>query len=61
MLPDDFKAAKYVFLGNIDPVLQAKVLDQVKNPEIVAMDTMNFWISSALDSPKRFCEERISS
>jgi sugar/nucleoside kinase (ribokinase family) len=52
VLPDDYKSAKYVFLGNIDPVLQAKVLDQVENPEIVALDTMNFWITHALDSLK---------
>jgi sugar/nucleoside kinase (ribokinase family) len=53
ILPDDYKTAKYVFLGNIDPVLQTKVLDQVKKPEIVALDTMNFWISNALDSLKQ--------
>ena len=52
VLPDDYKAAKYVFLGNIDPVLQAKVLDQVEKPEIVALDTMNFWISNTLESLK---------
>jgi sugar/nucleoside kinase (ribokinase family) len=52
VLPEDYKTAKYVFLGNIDPVLQSKVLDQVENPEIVALDTMNFWITHALDSLK---------
>lgn len=38
----------FVFLANIDPVLQAKVLDQLKKPrlEFVACDTMNYWISS---------------
>ncbi|MFH1756139.1 MAG: PfkB family carbohydrate kinase [Candidatus Latescibacterota bacterium] len=52
VLPEEYKKAKYVFLGNIDPVLQARVLDQVERPEIIAMDTMNFWISSALDALK---------
>jgi sugar/nucleoside kinase (ribokinase family) len=52
VLPDDYKTAKYVFLGNIDPVLQARVLDQVEKPEIVALDTMNYWISDALESLK---------
>jgi sugar/nucleoside kinase (ribokinase family) len=35
-------------LGNLDPVVQAKVLDQVKDPALVCMDTMNFWMDSAL-------------
>lgn len=37
--------APYVFLGNIDPVLQLKVLSQVKSPKLVACDSMNFWIT----------------
>jgi sugar/nucleoside kinase (ribokinase family) len=53
VLPDDYRDAKYIFLGNIDPVLQAKVLDQVEKPEIVALDTMNFWITHTLDSLKQ--------
>ncbi|MBU6376051.1 MAG: hypothetical protein KGQ59_08655, partial [Bdellovibrionales bacterium] len=35
----------YVFLANIDPVLQQSVLDQVKSPRLVACDSMNFWIT----------------
>ena len=35
----------YVFLANIDPVLQQSVLDQVKAPRLVACDSMNFWIT----------------
>ena len=34
----------YVFLANIDPVLQLDVLEQAKKPRFVACDTMNFWI-----------------
>jgi sugar/nucleoside kinase (ribokinase family) len=33
-----------VFLGNIDPVLQLDVLEQVEAPRLVACDTMNYWI-----------------
>lgn len=44
-LPADFRSSDYVFLANIDPVLQLRVLDQVKSPKLVAMDTMNFWIN----------------
>ncbi|MDE2804094.1 MAG: PfkB family carbohydrate kinase [Gemmatimonadota bacterium] len=36
--------SRVVFLGNIDPDLQMKVLDQVRAPRLVAADTMNFWI-----------------
>jgi sugar/nucleoside kinase (ribokinase family) len=43
-LPESFRDAPFVFLGNIHPALQARVLDQVRAPKLVAMDTMNFWI-----------------
>jgi sugar/nucleoside kinase (ribokinase family) len=43
-IPDPFRAAEYVFLGNIDPELQIGVLDQVQRPKLVVCDTMNYWI-----------------
>ncbi|MBI2027667.1 MAG: sugar kinase [Deltaproteobacteria bacterium] len=43
-LPESYKSLPYVFLGNIDPLLQSHVLDQMQQPRIVACDTMNFWI-----------------
>ena len=52
-LPEEYKKAEYVFLANIDPVLQQKVLDQVENPRLVACDTMNFWIDGALEEFKK--------
>lgn len=45
-IPDQFRDAPFVFLANIDPRLQLDVLQQVKNPKLVACDTMNFWIQS---------------
>lgn len=48
-IPAAFQQAKYVFLGNIDPELQLGVLDQVADPELVACDTMNYWINSKKD------------
>jgi len=48
-LPERFRDARYVFLGNIDPDLQLGVLDQVTRPTLVACDTMNYWISSKRD------------
>ena len=44
-IPDGYRASSHVFLGNIDPVLQRRVLDQVERPALVGADTMNFWIS----------------
>jgi sugar/nucleoside kinase (ribokinase family) len=44
-IPAAYRASSHVFLGNIDPVLQSEVLDQVERPRLVACDTMNFWIS----------------
>jgi len=43
-IPEAFRAAEYVFLGNIDPELQLGVLGQVKRPKLVVCDTMNYWI-----------------
>lgn len=44
-IPASFRNARYVMLGNIDPVLQMQVLDQIERPELVIADTMNLWIS----------------
>ena len=49
-IPDAFKSSKYVFLGNIDPDLQHDVLDQVDTPDVVACDTMNYWIEGNRES-----------
>ena len=45
-IPEQFRSAPFVFLGNIDPRLQLEVLTQVAKPKLVACDTMNFWIES---------------
>ncbi|MEZ4462850.1 MAG: PfkB family carbohydrate kinase [bacterium] len=52
-LPANYRDAKNVFLANIDPELQLEVLNQVKSPEFVAMDTMNFWINGKIDELRR--------
>jgi len=44
-IPPSYRSADHVLLGNIDPVLQRQVLDQVERPKLVACDTMNFWIT----------------
>jgi sugar/nucleoside kinase (ribokinase family) len=52
-LPEHYKDSKFVFLANISPDLQVKVLDQVQKPLFVGMDTMNFWITSKIDDLKK--------
>ncbi len=43
-LPAGYRSAEYVFLANINPDLQLKVLDQLEKPRLVCCDTMNLWI-----------------
>ncbi|MBI4510605.1 MAG: bifunctional hydroxymethylpyrimidine kinase/phosphomethylpyrimidine kinase [Deltaproteobacteria bacterium] len=52
-LSDHHRSAEFLFLGNIDPVLQMDVLEQVRRPRLVACDTMNFWISGKPEELKR--------
>ncbi len=49
-VPDHYRSPELLFLGNIDPVIQMEVLNQVKRPHIVACDTMNFWIDGKRDA-----------
>lgn len=44
IVPETYKDASMVLLGNLDPNLQLAVLEQMKNPALVVLDTMNFWI-----------------
>lgn len=53
VLPESYRGAGYLFLANIDPELQAGVLDQVTRPRLVACDTMNHWIASARPALER--------
>lgn len=53
VIPDAYKDADFVALGNIEPGLQQKVLEQVTDPRLVVMDTMNFWIEGTPDALKQ--------
>ena len=55
-LPDSYRSADLLFLGNIDPVLQLDVLEQVKRPRLVALDTMNYWITRKPTELRRVLE-----
>ena len=43
-IPEKYRKSRVVCLGNIDPVLQLRVLDQIEKPRVVVCDTMNYWI-----------------
>ena len=47
-IPDNYQNTDFVFLGNIDPLLQKQVVAQMKSPKLVICDTMNYWIESRL-------------
>ena len=50
VVPENFKDAEIVMLGNLHPLTQASVLDQMKHrPKLVVLDTMNFWMDIALN------------
>ena len=55
-IPHGYRNCQYVFLGNIDPVLQRQVLSQVAKPKFVACDTMNYWITSKPDELRKTLE-----
>lgn len=49
VVPQNFKDADVVMLGNLHPLIQISVLDQMeKTPKLVVLDTMNFWMDCAL-------------
>ena len=48
-VPQNFKDADVVMLGNLHPLVQSSVLDQMEiTPKLVVLDTMNFWVDCAL-------------
>ncbi|HLU66354.1 MAG TPA: PfkB family carbohydrate kinase, partial [Kofleriaceae bacterium] len=44
-LTEAHRSAELLFLGNIDPAFQLEVVEQVRAPQLIAADTMNFWIT----------------
>lgn len=53
VVPQNYKDAEVVMLGNLHPNIQISVLDQMTiKPKLVVLDTMNFWMDCALDELK---------
>ncbi|MGE5559387.1 MAG: PfkB family carbohydrate kinase [Bacillota bacterium] len=57
VLPDEYLQADLVFLANIDPELQLKVLSRMKQPRLVVCDTMNYWIATKKDKLRKLFEQ----
>ncbi|MEB3801176.1 bifunctional hydroxymethylpyrimidine kinase/phosphomethylpyrimidine kinase [Flavobacterium columnare] len=53
VVPENFKNTDVVMLGNLHPLVQSSVLDQLtEKPKLVVLDTMNFWMDCALEELK---------
>lgn len=55
-LPESYREAEYVFLGNIDPVMQMEVLNQIRRLKLVVCDTMDHWIRESHQELKKVLE-----
>ena len=52
-LPDAYQDCEFLMLGNLVPAVQKSVINQLKKrPKLIVMDTMNFWMETALDELK---------
>jgi sugar/nucleoside kinase (ribokinase family) len=49
VVPNAYKDAEVVMLGNLHPLVQLGVINQMHNPKLVVLDTMNFWMDNALE------------
>jgi len=53
IIPNSFQGSEFLMLGNLHPATQISVINQMKTvPRLIAMDTMNYWISSAIEDLK---------
>jgi len=49
IVPDHYRDSEVVMLGNLHPLVQLSVIDQMTHPKLIALDTMNFWMDCALE------------
>lgn len=51
VLPDSYRNCDFLMLGNLDPRVQLKVMEQLpRRPKLVVMDTMNFWMDNSMEA-----------
>ena len=49
VVPENYKDSEVVMLGNLHPLVQLSVIEQMDDPKLIALDTMNFWMDCALE------------
>jgi len=52
IIPEKFRHSEFVCLGNVNPEIQKKVIEQLDKPKFIMIDTMNFWIEGKLKQLK---------
>ncbi|WP_203295207.1 PfkB family carbohydrate kinase [Luteirhabdus pelagi] len=52
-VPSDYADAEVVMLGNLHPMVQIGVIEQMNNPKLIVLDTMNFWMDNTLSELKQ--------
>lgn len=53
VIPESYQGAEFLMLGNLMPKLQKSVIEQLRErPKLIVLDTMNFWMSTAMDDLK---------
>jgi sugar/nucleoside kinase (ribokinase family) len=53
-LPDSYQDCEFLMLGNLAPAVQISVINQLqKRPKLIVLDTMNFWMETAMDDLKK--------
>lgn len=58
VVPESYQGAEFLMLGNVMPSLQLSVIQQLrKRPKLIILDTMNFWMESAMDDLKKVLME----
>ena len=54
VVPESYQGADFLMLGNVMPSLQLSVIEQLRErPKLIVLDTMNFWMESAMDDLKK--------
>ena len=50
VLPEHYKRSDFLMLGNLTPIVQMRVIEQMeRRPQVIALDTMNFWMNTAME------------
>jgi sugar/nucleoside kinase (ribokinase family) len=58
VVPDSYQGCEFLMLGNLAPTVQLSVIKQLKTrPQLIVMDTMNFWMEAAMDDLEKVLKE----